>query len=155
MPKASKRASAHKFIVISAAPRATTYTGTREQLISSGIAKPDQFPEGRKRLKWDYSKFPDTWEVRKLKGGIFSINKGHEHQYAAPKKPPEFTLKVSPEENDWTLGGSGLDEFSYDSSYRAIYQAAELIVNAVKREQYQAKRSHLQLVRQITATGGK
>ena len=85
MKRTSKGASAPKFIAISDLPGCTVYTGAREQLIALGFARPDQFPEGKKRLKCDYSmdnQLEEGWASRKIKGGLFQLTKAM--RYAFP-----------------------------------------------------------------------
>ena len=56
----------------------TKYVGTREELISYGIAQDHQFPEGRRRVKYLRGEtISDGWEMAKLKGGMFEFTKRH------------------------------------------------------------------------------
>lgn len=69
-------------LVVTDQPYFTEYVGTKEQLISLGIAKDSQFPEGKKRVKGSYW---DGWRARKIKGGKFLFHV--HHPYRAPKEP--------------------------------------------------------------------
>ena len=94
MPKASKSASAPKFLVISDSPHWTTYTGTRDQLISLGLVLPEHFPEGRQRIKNscrpnDYG----TFGIEKIKGDLFKLTKWHEVRPVGPSHYPLLTLE--------------------------------------------------------------
>ncbi|ODT74780.1 MAG: hypothetical protein ABS69_11580 [Nitrosomonadales bacterium SCN 54-20] len=162
MPKASTRASAHKFLVVSSLPYASFYTGTREQLIALGVAHPDQFPEGRKRLKWDYSmenSNEEGWEVKKLKSDRFELKK--HHKYVAPKATPIPFRKISiihcPEEKTdkfmpykyEVCGNEELDE----STWEALFAASEEIIKVMEQFNARFKRnaSRLQLVKSSSA----
>lgn len=164
MPKASPRASAHRFAVVSHTRCANLYTGTREQLIALGVARPEQFPEGRKRLKWDYSNLPEKgWSITKLKGGIFELREEH-GRYRSGKNYRDdetvyFEVKLKKNEagyTPWVIIGADLEgRLSSGYSYRSLAEAANLIADTIKYEQYQAKRSCLQLVKSTGTTGGK
>lgn len=160
MKRTSKGASAPKFAVISDLPGCTIYTGTREQLIALGFARPDQFPEGRKRLKWDYSmanSIEEGWAIRKIKGGTFELKKSHKNRGAVTKT--DAWLKVPLEPNaagyfNWKLFGDDIDGLQNGRSYSSLAEAARLIAETVEYEQYQSRINRLSLVKPVTATGG-
>lgn len=50
------------------------YTGDRDDLIAEGLATPDMFPEGRKRVRRDgESSYSSSWEVRLKFGDVFEL----------------------------------------------------------------------------------
>lgn len=166
MPKASKRASAHKFIVISDSTYCTSYTGTREQLIAFGIANPDQFPEGKKRLKWKISRGsdnfpPDDFSTKKLKGGIFEIKKYHE--YRAPSETPPILEKLeiryrpdTESKYEWALWQGRevvLDEQMEQEINDVLWSLLETFQHIEARTSKNP--SYLKVVEPMTATGGK
>ena len=98
MKRTSKGAPAPKLVVISDLPGCTVYTGAREQLIALGFARPDQFPEGKKRLKCDYSmdnQLEEGWASRKIKGGLFQLTKSHALRFPKPAVGLETLLLIT------------------------------------------------------------
>lgn len=166
MPKASPRASAHKFIVISDSACFTTYTGTREQLIAFGIAMPDQFPEGKKRLKWQISKGsdnfpPDDFSTKKLKGGIFEVKKYHEYRERPSEIPPilrKLEIRYRPgtdSKYEWAIWHGSeveLGEQAEQEINDALWSLLETLQHIKARNRKNP--SYLKLVQTMTATGG-
>jgi hypothetical protein len=154
MKRTSKGASAPKFLVIESFPTCTKYTGTKEQLIDGGFANSDQFPEGKKRLKWYLAPgvihHPDEFQMKKIKGGRFELKKWHENRVTVTKTDP--WLKVSLETNEagyfnWSLYGvDDIEELKHGSSYSALAEAARLIVDTVQYERYQSRINRLSVV---------
>ncbi|SET68075.1 hypothetical protein SAMN05216412_11267 [Nitrosospira multiformis] len=167
MPKASPRASAHRFAIVSNLPLASIYTGTKEQLIALGVARPEQFPEGRKRVKQDYSMestLEEGWQVRKLKSGHFELRRGH--KYVAPKVAPipfgKFSIAYSPkgatEDSDPYLYTAHSNVGPLDKqTWQELWAAAAGIIKIMEQFNARFKRnsSHLKLVQPMTATGDK
>ncbi|SEO36991.1 hypothetical protein SAMN05216404_11918 [Nitrosospira multiformis] len=135
-----------------------------------GIAKPDQFPEGRKRLKWhiSFSKGehgPDDFQTKKLKGGIFEVKKYH--KYRKPKKAApilrKFEIEYAPEEGTdpscvsnyvWRMQGNpALEKWATEE----INSASVHIINTIKsaHSRYRKNPPYLKLVEPMTATGGR
>jgi hypothetical protein len=160
----SKRAPAHKFLVVSSLPCASFYTGTREQLIALGVAHPDQFPEGRKRLKWDYSmenSNEEGWEIKKLKGDLFEL-KLH-HKYVAPKAASvpfgKFEIAYSPEGATEDSGPYLYTAYSIEGSldkqtWQELWDASDGIIKVMEQFNARFKRnsSRLQLVNSSSVT---
>jgi hypothetical protein len=97
MKRTSKGASAPKFLVISDSSHYTIYKGTKDQLIAFGVARPDDFPEGRKRVKWgEPGSGEDNFRTEKLKGCRFKLMKWHPvrgcHEYDIPSVVTGFFL---------------------------------------------------------------
>jgi hypothetical protein len=138
MKRTPKGATAPQFVVISDLPGVTIFIGTREQLIALGVARPEEFPEGKKRLKWDYSmknSISEGWSIRKIKGGRFEVKKSHEMRGPVAKTVP--WLEVPLERNkagyfDWSLYGvDDIEELKHGSSYSALAEAARLIADTI------------------------
>lgn len=95
----------------------TKYIGTREALINEGICTPDQFPEGRRRVK---HAFNYGWSINKMKGGVFEFRQRHEHRdireergpkYETPESWRDYLLKTCPALSQWIWNiASGDDE---------------------------------------------
>ena len=160
MKRTSKGAPA-PFVVISDSPMFATYIGTKEQLIAGGFARPEQFPEARKRVKWDYSMDnfrSEGWEVRKLKGDLFRLKRNHEHRPTYEQLPFLKNLEIRYQPNDksdyiWRIqlhSRKKLDE----QAVGEIKDAIQIILDAVDDSEARAKNNHLRLVRPATATGG-
>jgi hypothetical protein len=66
-------AKTSSFLVISTQQKFATCTGTREQLISSGLCQPHEFPHGRARKYYAHHH-----TVSKVKGGNFKWESCHE-----------------------------------------------------------------------------
>lgn len=151
----SKSAPAQKFLVVSSFPRKSIYTGTREQLIALGIACPDQFPEGRKRLKWDYStgdRGVEGWEVKKLKGGYFEFKKCYEEEYTRPEALTRFNIsEVGPGHHYWEIkvAHDVLEDAQLDDEIRV---GMTYLVNATKAARFRFKKriSRLRLVKPVS-----
>lgn len=76
-------------LAVSDHPSFTEYMGTREQLLSAGVAQESHFPEGRKRTKQGLGKDAQggqEWETYRLKGGRFRFLRYHE--WREPRKQP-------------------------------------------------------------------
>jgi hypothetical protein len=150
MPKSTKGASAPSFLVISDSPRATTYTGTRDQLIALGVACPDHFPEGRKRVKWKITPVPassvDDFNIRKLKGDRFELLKWHKPH--PPKIGHSFIVTTDETKQGgyaWRLLNSNLSGLSKDSR-AALDSTLKVVKGVVEWELLQTRRSRLKLV---------
>ena len=80
----------------------TTYTATREDLITAGLATEDMFPVWPKRVKDNFApdiEFGDQWLVRYLKGGRFDLTRWH-----SMEEPPRHANPWSQEEfKSWML----------------------------------------------------
>lgn len=159
----SKSAPAHKFVVVSPKPWFTYYDGTKDQLLSLGVALDHDFPDKGKRVKRQMVPVPykgDDIEIRRLKGGLFRVTRWHQARESI--KSPVFNFKVPLAKNEggyiqWSLYGGGNDlpeELSRTHSYQDLAKAASLIAATVEHEIYQYKRSRLKLVEPMTATGG-
>lgn len=51
------------------------YRGTRAALIEAGLAGPEHFPEGHRRLTWHFPKSGANWSIRRKAGEIYSLTK--------------------------------------------------------------------------------
>lgn len=76
-------------LIVTDQPTSTEYEGSREDLIGDGICSAEQFPEGRKRLKYG-GKGNDFWSMRRIKGERFVFSKSHEYRPARPKREAYF-----------------------------------------------------------------
>ncbi|SES71575.1 hypothetical protein SAMN05216412_101344 [Nitrosospira multiformis] len=170
MAAKSPRAFAHKFIVISATPHFTDYVGTKEELISLGLALDHHFPVARKRVVYT-SDLPDNlrplyyFRTARIKGGRFELRIWNERQ--APKKTPpilsKFEIEYAPEEGTdpscvsnyvWRMWG---DPAFKKWAEEEINYASVHIINTIKsaHSRYRKNPSYLKLVEPMTATGGK
>ena len=159
MKSKSQGASAPKFVLISDSPRATTYTGTRDQLIALGFARPDHFPEGRKRIKCQITYEPgcdgaDDFRTKKLKGGCFELLKWHPHHAIGQSENALVHFGITgkrADEYEWNLftdrGLQPDDELNH-----AISEAAGDIIDMVEKAEARLKRSRLSLVKSAPAS---
>lgn len=159
MPQVSSRASAHRFVVVSNLPRASIYTGTKEQLIALGVARPEQFPEGRKRVNWDFSVKSDTidgWTVKKLKGGYFELKRNHKR--IAPKAATvpfgKFSITYSPEGETDDAGPYLYEAYSNvgklnDQIWSELWAAADGVIKVMEKFNAHCRKnpSYLRLVK--------
>lgn len=153
MKSNSHGTSAPKFVVISDLLGATVYTGSREKLIALGFARPEQFPDGTRRVKSDYSMdniVDEGWRTKRIKGGLFQLKKSH--ALRAPKSPvalEKFELNYRPDLDGkyaWELlqgRWSALDEQSLEEISDVIDDIVEVVENAQAR----AKKNHLKLIK--------
>jgi hypothetical protein len=149
MKRTPKGASAPKFLVISEAPYFTTYTGTRDQLISFGVALPEHFPEGRKRVKYlPHSNTYGTFGIKKIKGGQFKLTKWHPY-----KAPAQCSLAlnhfgiVNNQNGGYKLHLFTAPDFRPDDELeQEINDAALDIVEMVSKARDRAKRNRLTLI---------
>lgn len=67
----------------------TEYTGTREDLIASGIASQDMFPRGRKQVSSHFGQtLTESWIVSRLREERFIVTIMHERDQAANRALP-------------------------------------------------------------------
>jgi hypothetical protein len=166
MPKASPRALAHKFIVISATPHFTDYVGTKEELISLGLAFDHHFPVARKRVVYssdltDNPSFVGIFRIARIKGGRFELRIWH--KYRAPSETPPLLRKLeikhrpdADSQYEWAIWHGRkveLDEQAMQEINDAIWPLLETIKHIDARTKKNP--SYLKLVEPITATGGQ
>lgn len=78
------------------------YTGTREDLIDEGLATPDMFPTGRKRVKRYDDRDPlDGWEVKKRAGELFELRLRAPEPTEAPWEPEQWKKRLYDDINRW------------------------------------------------------
>lgn len=71
----------------------TEYTGSKADLIASGVAREDMFPIGRKRVlnqRYGNADFKDyhVWSTRRVKGGLFKVKVWRIKEREQPRPAP-------------------------------------------------------------------
>ncbi|SCY74947.1 hypothetical protein SAMN05216420_11641 [Nitrosospira sp. Nl5] len=136
----SKRATAPAFLVISADhPRYTDYTGTKDQIISLGLALDHDFPVAPKRLTygWPAGGFkPELdFQIRKIKGGRFQLRRWHEERKQDKRIIEEFRIFPSPKADCYRTQWRGMDgdDEARDKVDRIVEDVHHMFVEERKR----------------------
>lgn len=167
MRKAFKRASAHKFIVISATPHFTDYVGTKEELISFGFAVDHHFPVGRKRVVYAPD-LPDNlrplyfFKMTRIKGGRFEFRKFREHQERPEQSSQQplkhFEICAHTQGTGYSYKIKAARGIDIDDEMDAeVRIAIQYLIDAVKAAKLRSSKNppYLKLVEPMTATGGR
>lgn len=78
-------------------PYFVVYRGTREALLAAGLTKPENFPEGKKRLSWHYPRTGENWGIRRKKGNVYCLTKLKDRRGIVDAEVAAFKLAAAAE----------------------------------------------------------
>lgn len=85
----SDSTAAHLGLLVTSGMYATSFEGTREELIKEGICTDEHFPEGRKRVQYGGEGF-EHWSIKRIKGERFIFYQSHQRREKAQERGSEY-----------------------------------------------------------------